>query len=982
MQFAALLPLILSTPSFAHINGPQVLVDTCGDGHVFVLGNTGIPISCATRATTVLSSSLTSQSFPSSNSTATSHNSTLSTNHPPFTSTSGASSSTRKSFFSTGAGVGFLTAESSSSRSSVVRGASSISSSTSSQSFQPIFGYHSLTSPDISLTSTTSSLESNRSGESSTYITPTYFHNNASTQSINPSGSSTSRPSRSSRPSDQGNALSSSTTLSSTDSQSATYPKNATTQSTSQLESSASLRSNNSQSSSLSSMDGQSATYPKNATTQSTSQLESSVSLRSNNSQSYYRGTGPSSLTSTGNHERTFVSSPWTSPEMSASSRASSGSTEASSNLSHSSATPGSTFNHTNSSSRHSSDSSPVQPSQKSTPKNAVALTTSPSVASSTSSVTISSSTVVESMMTVPSSIPTGISSELGLNGKTTRSKLGSPLLSSMSHVAPNGAIIQTDTSTFITTPTSITGLSRATDTTSLGNWPAIITFCSESNGHPVVGYGFVTTFSSGSSVTNTIPSQTLISFSTGLACAGEVAVINNGLTTTIELSTLPSVTPYPQLAAGTDVQVLTQSSNPVVYEIETLSGYTNSQPILISTDFTEVVNGQTTTQAGWWLIGYHGRIEVPKIGPWRTTSGSWGCIGGPALCNAPCGDVDIGFGFFVHLPLPGCSGQTGPPGWPGGPIIGGSLPPFPEEGPGEDPGSEGDGDPDEQSTAVSAIPSSASKAGQSTVVSSIQSSASKAEYFIIASPSAVQGEIQAELELYDPSKGGTYEPDVGDTSVSGGTWIDYQLDANQSAIIASRTDIILIMECTTVSGFETGSGPTTDFANVPSAVSFDTMNAEPTATSLGSAGSKNRRNLPNVVQDRKAVKTRIRTRDFHEAEATIFPGARNARLKHLRDDRDTVAARGLQKRDTGTRLVRQVREKLGGFTGDKYPSDLAVMAWAPGVPSIAAGKVDYIFEETKGEDTWVYIIDSGVAMNNLVRTNTPSNLLITAIFD
>ena len=354
-----------------------------------------------------------------------------------------------------------------------------------------------------------------------------------------------------------------------------------------------------------------------------------------------------------------------------------------------------------------------------------------------------------------------------------------------------------------------------------------------------------------------------------------------------------------------------------------------------------------------------------------------------------PCGNVDIGLGFFVHLSLIGCSGQTGPPGWPGGSIISGSLPPFPEEGPGEDPGDEGDDDPDETTMRnIASDGRSTTKIGseeQSTAASSTQYSASKAEYFLVASPSAAQGEIQAELELYDPAKGGTYEPDVGNTSVSGGTWIDYQLDANQSAIIASRTDIILVMECTTLSGFETAPGPTTVFTNVPSAVSFVTMSAEPTATSQGSVGSKNRRdhqNHRNLVQDHNEESAPGRTKVSHEIEATMNSDARNAHSKRFRDERDIVATKGLQKRDTGTRLVRQVRENLGGLTGDKYPSDLAVMSWAPGVQSIAAGRVDYIFEETKGEDTWVYIIDSGVAVNNLVKTDTKSNLLLIANLD
>lgn len=66
-----------------------------------------------------------------------------------------------------------------------------------------------------------------------------------------------------------------------------------------------------------------------------------------------------------------------------------------------------------------------------------------------------------------------------------------------------------------------------------------------------------------------------------------------------------------------------------------------------------------------------------------------------------------------------------------------------------------------------------------------------------------------------------------------------------------------------------------------------------------------------------------------------------------------------LQRRDQGTRLVRQKR------TLSTYPEDLSVFAWAPGVPSIAG--VDYIFEETKGENTWAYLVDGGVSYRHWV---------------
>lgn len=61
-------------------------------------------------------------------------------------------------------------------------------------------------------------------------------------------------------------------------------------------------------------------------------------------------------------------------------------------------------------------------------------------------------------------------------------------------------------------------------------------------------------------------------------------------------------------------------------------------------------------------------------------------------------------------------------------------------------------------------------------------------------------------------------------------------------------------------------------------------------------------------------------------------------------------------KRDSG---IRDVRQPLS-------PEDLSVLAWAPGVPSV--DRVDYIFSERKGENTWVYILDTGVNSKHKVR--------------
>lgn len=53
--------------------------------------------------------------------------------------------------------------------------------------------------------------------------------------------------------------------------------------------------------------------------------------------------------------------------------------------------------------------------------------------------------------------------------------------------------------------------------------------------------------------------------------------------------------------------------------------------------------------------------------------------------------------------------------------------------------------------------------------------------------------------------------------------------------------------------------------------------------------------------------------------------------------------------RDAG---IRDVRQRFS-------PKDLSVLSWAPGVPSV--DDVDFIFSERKGENTWVYVLDTGI---------------------
>lgn len=491
-----------------------------------------------------------------------------------------------------------------------------------------------------------------------------------------------------------------------------------------------------------------------------------------------------------------------------------------------------------------------------------------------------------------------------------------------------------------------------------LGIWPATVTYCMQSNNQPVLMVGFVTIGTNGiSTVTNTSPSQSVVSDPTGSPCLGEVAISSAGTTTIIQLSTLPIASTLSQDAVA---QIVTLSGTPVVYSPVTLSGYDNIDPIEISTGFVEIVNGHTTTQWGWWLIGPHGLIDPPVNRPWRTGPGNFGCIGGPLLCNAPCGDVDVGFGWFIHIVSGSCSpGSTGPPGWPGGPIIFGSgepvddPPPYPESP--EDPGNE---DPNECNEDEMECSTTTTMNTKSSVTSQISSSAaSKTPYFLIAAENAVQTLIEKQLQGYDADDGASYDPDVGANSVSAGTWVDLNLTAEEAQQLENQNDIELIMTCGYLSLFP----PEPTFSVfVGTTVSLTTLGTSPSDP----VASKNRRDNKNIQG------LSIASGDGPEASYQVALDLAKADKAGSRFDsslrKHGLRARDdLQKRDAGTRLVRQQRPENKLSTETFYPQDLAMLAWAPGVPTVAG--IDYIFEESKGENTWVYLVDSGVSAGHWV---------------
>ena len=530
------------------------------------------------------------------------------------------------------------------------------------------------------------------------------------------------------------------------------------------------------------------------------------------------------------------------------------------------------------------------------------------------------------------------ISIDLSSSGKSTQaspaSSISRPLpTATISPTSPYRTIVQASasaSSSLSFTSTITSAPKPAGNGTRLGNWPASITYCLQSNGQPIIMVGYMATGTNGvSTITNTSPSQSILSATVRASCSGEVAVFSAGTITTIKLSTLPVASTFSQAVAA---QTLSVNGTPVIYSPITLPGYSNTEPVKISTSFVETVNNQTTTQAGWWLIGPYGRIDPPNNRPWRTDSGNFGCISEPLFCDAPCDNVNVGGGWFVHIPLTKCTpGITGPPGWPGGPIIvsgpGEPIndpPPYPKSS--DDPKKYNPSNCDKDGIECSVPTITTTR--NSTSLQTSSDIASKTPYFLIAAKYADQSIIERELRNVNAKPNGLYSPNVNGTSSSNGTWIDVDLTSQEASSMASRSDIALVMTCAHIP--IDSAGPSLTAVSAATTVTLDTLTADTTTAAL-----------------RPKYGRRLSDQRLQARQASHF-----RRRETGRDLIDSV--QDLSKRDPGTRIIRQ-HDSL---------KDLSVLAWAPGVPSV--DEVDYVMHESKGEYTWIYVVDSGVDMNHV----------------
>lgn len=398
----------------------------------------------------------------------------------------------------------------------------------------------------------------------------------------------------------------------------------------------------------------------------------------------------------------------------------------------------------------------------------------------------------------------------------------------------------------------------------------------------------------------------------------GQVIITESGTSTTLSLSNLPTATP---LSLPTGVQVESVSGAIVTYSPYYLSGYDNSKPIEVFATFGENINGKVTSEAGWWLIGAGGEIDPPGKEPWNKGGGRNECLLGPLFCHT--GWIQVGGGLVIPGPDPG---PIGPPGYPGGPVGGMNGEP------GDDPHS--NNEPHQSSFSSSA------------------SSEGTAQYYLVLEAGADQTPVDDALEELVPGMD-SVQPDLAANVVDGGFYIGYNMTSDQARNFSSLSEVWLINTYT--SGLYSFSDPASSTLFTTTAVLATYTGGPAYASSTGTTPAKIRRKPRREVSK---LDPRFLSSDSPEKESA---GSDGAEALNRTDN--------LHKREQGTELVWQVNS----------PADLSVIAWAP---RTKFEDVDYVMEETKGQDTWVILMDTGVVWQHNVSSLVSRAFPKTSVFD
>ena len=231
---------------------------------------------------------------------------------------------------------------------------------------------------------------------------------------------------------------------------------------------------------------------------------------------------------------------------------------------------------------------------------------------------------------------------------------------------------------------------------------------------------------------------------------------------------------------------------------------------------------------------------------------------------------------------------------------------------------------------------------GSASTSSTSATSGSAAQYYLIATPGADVAGINAFLGQIAPMSGESYTPVYPAIStVDGGFWTA-NLSFGAAASASSRSDILYLATYTNT-GISYPTWTPSTFSDTAT-VDLETLYASTLSPiETAAAAAKLRREIPNE-------------RPWSDSGLSYQGEARNgsagAKVKNQYRGREQNQ---ILKRDPGIRTVRQ-----------RFSSkDLSVISWAPGVPSVT--NVDFVFSERKGENTWVYVLDTAINAQHAV---------------
>ena len=233
----------------------------------------------------------------------------------------------------------------------------------------------------------------------------------------------------------------------------------------------------------------------------------------------------------------------------------------------------------------------------------------------------------------------------------------------------------------------------------------------------------------------------------------------------------------------------------------------------------------------------------------------------------------------------------------------------------------------------------SASMTKPASTYTSSSASISAAQYYIVATPGANVANINAFLGLIAPRSSGTYAPLFATNTVDGGFWTA-NLSPAAAASASSRPDLSIVATYTdTPTSYPTW---TPSIFSDTTSVDLETLYADTLAPTETAAAFVRRKVSGEVSWSNAGLSGQDETR------------VRNpeTRSKDLLKERERS---NLLRRDPGIRTVRQPLS----------PKDLSVLSWAPSVPSV--DDVDFLFSERKGENSWVYVVDTPINAQHTV---------------